>query len=175
MLGVDGAHGGLESVRRGDQRMAEQHVEKRRGVRGAARLDDDALEARNLAARAAPVEVGECLVERAGVGAAQAAGIEQHHVVGRLGNHHVVEADFAELVHYHGRVGERRVFERLVEERRLAAAEEAGEEEDGSFLLQHGVAQPAIRRVFLDARIIIGPHRVNRGRNAHETLGRHRQ
>src|SRR5207244_11447963 len=68
VLGVDGAHRGLEGVRRGDQRMAEQHVEERRGVRGAARLDDDALEGRDLAARAAAVEVGERLMRRARVG-----------------------------------------------------------------------------------------------------------
>ena len=95
-----------------------------------------------------PGGVGKRLVQGAGVRAAEASGVEKHDVVGRLRDHHVVEPDLAELVHHHRRVGEGRVLERLVEQRRLAAAEEAGEKEERSFLLQHRVAQPGFAESF---------------------------
>ena len=112
VLRVDGADGGLEGVRAGHQRVAEQHVEERRRVGGAAGLDDHALEGRDLAARAAAVQVGERLVQRAGVRAAQAPGVEQHDVVGGLRDHRLVEADLAQLVHHHRGVGERGLLQR---------------------------------------------------------------
>src|SRR4029077_3662037 len=99
-------------------------------IGGAARLDDHALEARDLAARAAAVEVGERLVERAGVRAAKAPGVEQHDVVGGLRDQDVVQADLAELVDDHRGVGEGGVLQSPVEQRRLAAAEETGEQKN---------------------------------------------
>src|SRR3954468_21933334 len=65
-----------------------------------------------------------------GVGPAKAPGIEQDHVVGGLRDQHVVEADLAELVDDHRGVGERGVLQRLIEERRLAAAEETSEQKN---------------------------------------------
>ena len=59
--------------------------------------------------------------------AAEAAGREQDHAVLDRLDEQVVEADLAELVDDHDRVGERRIAQEPVEQRRLAGAEEAGE------------------------------------------------
>ena len=55
-------------------------------------------ERRHRAARALRVEVGQRLHEIAAHRAAEAAGVEQHHVLRRRGDEQVVDADLAELV-----------------------------------------------------------------------------
>jgi hypothetical protein len=138
MLCIHDADHGFETVFAGHQRVAEQHVQQRRRVGGAARLDDDALERRHLAARTPEDQVGEGFVQRSGIRTAQAPGIQQHHVVDGLGEDDLVEADPSQFVHDHRAVGECGCAQGFIEQRGLAAAEEAGEQEcrDASLRIQ---------------------------------------
>ncbi len=80
---------------------------------------------------AAIVEIAQQVLQRvdevAAHRAAQAAALQQHHVVVDMLDQQMVEADLAELVDDDGGLGERRVLEQPVEQRGLAGAEEAGE------------------------------------------------
>jgi hypothetical protein len=51
----------------------------------------------------------------------------------------VIEADFAELVDHHRGIGHRRIAQRAIEQRGLAAAEKAGEDGDGR--VRHGASK----------------------------------
>ena len=66
-------------------------------------------------------------------GTAQAAALQQNHVVVDGLHQEMVEADLAELVDDHRGVGERRVAHQRVEQRCFPGAEEAGQdgERDG--------------------------------------------
>jgi hypothetical protein len=64
-------------------------------------------------------------------GAAQAAVLQHHDGVVALRGEQMIEADFAEFVDHHRGVRHRRIAQRAIEQRRLAAAEKAGEDGDG--------------------------------------------
>ena len=80
------------------------------------------------------VQVEERGSDVAAGGAAEAAGARHHHVGVADRDEVVVDRDGTELVHDDGGVGEGRVGEEIVEKRRLAGAEEAGEDGDGQAL-----------------------------------------
>jgi hypothetical protein len=63
-------------------------------------------------------------------GAAQASGGERDDAVVHLLDQQMIDADLAELIDDHRRIGERGVAQQAVEERRLAGAEEAGQDAD---------------------------------------------
>ena len=89
-------------------------------------------------ADAAVVEIAQQAFERddqiAAQRAAQAAALQQHHVVVDGLDQQMVEADLAELVDDDGGVGERRILQQAVEQRGLAGAEEAGQHGQGNWL-----------------------------------------
>src|SRR5688572_27484321 len=125
----------VEAERRGD----------RSGIRDARRLDDDARERRQLAAHPTVVQRFERLLQRVAECAAQASRIEQHDVVlASRRDQHVVEPDLAELVDDHGRVRETRLAHQRAEQRRLAAAEKAGEDVDGQRRHRRVRIQPSV-------------------------------
>ena len=100
-------------------------------VREPARLDEDAGEGRARPRRPPRDEIAEGTGEVSADRAAQAAPRELHHrVVGGL-DEQVVDADRAELVDDDRGVAKPLRVEQAVEERRLAASEEPGEDEDG--------------------------------------------
>ena len=82
----------------------------------------------HVAAHPPHMQVGERLVQRIGDGAAKAPGFEQHDVVAPARNQQVVEPDLAELVDDHRGQCELRRLEHAVEQRRLAAPEESGQQ-----------------------------------------------
>jgi hypothetical protein len=71
------------------------------------------------------VEVRQRLHEIPAHGAAEAPGVEQHHVLRGRGDEQVIDPDFAELVHDDGGVRERRLLQQVVEQGGLAAAQKA--------------------------------------------------
>ena len=81
---------------------------------------------------AAVVEIAQQPLQRldevAAQRAAQAARRQQHDVVVDLLDQEMIEADLAELVDDHRGVGERGIAQQAVEQRRLAGAEEAGQD-----------------------------------------------
>ena len=94
-----------------------------RGIGEPGGLDDHAPERGDTPVVAPAQQILKGCDEVAAHRAAQAPGREQDHaVVGRL-DEQVVEPDLAELVDDHDRVGERRVAQEMVEQRRLARAE----------------------------------------------------
>ena len=59
--------------------------------------------------------------------AAQAAGVEQHPVLGRRRNQQVVDPDLAEFVDDDCGIRERRLLPQVIEQRRLAAAQKTSD------------------------------------------------
>ena len=115
-------------------------VQHRRRIGEAGGFQQHAAEA------AAPVvEIAQQRLQRvdqiAAHGAAQAARLQQHHVVADIFHQQVVEADLAEFVDDDGGVGERRLFEQAVEQRGLAGAEKAGEHGRGESAPADGADQ----------------------------------
>ena len=76
-------------------------------------------------------QIGQRVDQFAAHRAAQAAVGQLDDAVGRLLDQQMVDRHVAELVDDDGGVGERRILEQPVEQRRLAGAEEAGEHRDG--------------------------------------------
>ena len=104
-------HGGVQHRRRiGETRGFQQHPAK---------------------SAAAVVEIAQQGFQRvdqvAAHGAAQAAALQQHHVVADIFHQQMVEADFAELIDDDGGLGERGVLEQTVEQTGLAGAKKAGQ------------------------------------------------
>ena len=133
---VDRRHHAVEAVARGEQRVGHQRVQDGRGIGQAGGLDHHALERRDLAARALEEQLAHGAHEVAAHRAAQAARVQRHHafVVGLL-DQQMVEANLAELVDDDGGVGQFGPAQQLVEQRGLAAAEEARQDGDGNALL----------------------------------------
>jgi hypothetical protein len=128
---IDHRRDAFERVAHRQIRMVENRVQDRRRVREAGRLDDHAPEGRDAAVVALAQQVLEGGDEIAPHGAAEASGGEQHEAFLHRLDEEVVEADLAELVDDHDRVGERRILEETVEQRRLAGAEKARENREG--------------------------------------------
>ena len=104
--------------------MVEHGVQDRRRVGQPGRLDDDALERLHAAVVAPAQQVLQGRDQVAAHGAAEAARREQDHaLVGRL-DEEVIETDLAELVDDDDGALEGRVAQQIVEQRRLAGAEE---------------------------------------------------
>ena len=123
---VDHRHHAVEPVAQHEIRVRHGGVQHRRRIGETGRLQQHAAE------RAAPVvEIAQQRLQRidqvAAHGAAQAARLQQHHVVADILDQQMVERDVAELVDDDGRIGQRRVFQQPVEQRGLAGAEKAGE------------------------------------------------
>jgi len=127
------AHGAIDAaelVPGGGDGVAHQRQQDRRRVGEPGRLDDDAAERRQLAARAPVKEIGQRLAQRVEQRAAEAPRLEQQHVVAPAGHQQMVEPDLAELVDDDDAVRHRLVPQQPVEQRRLAAAEKPGEHVD---------------------------------------------
>ena len=75
-------------------------------------------------------EIGQRVDQFAAHRAAQAAVRQLDDAVGRLLDQQMVDRHVAELVDDDGGVGQRRVLEQPVEQRRLAGAEKAGQHRD---------------------------------------------
>jgi len=108
-----------------------QRVDQRQRIGEARGLDDHALEGRDLAAQPAVVQPFQAVMQRAVGRAAQAPGVEHDDVLVRALEQHVVQRHRAEFVHDHGRVGEFALAHQAREQRRLAAAQESGQQMDG--------------------------------------------
>ena len=125
--GVDEGHHAVETEPHEQIRVIHDRVENRRGIGEARGLDDDALEIAHAAVVATPQQIFQRGDQIATDGAAQAArGHEQHVAIGGL-DQQMIESDLAELVDDDHRVGEGRIFQKRVEQRALAGAEEAGD------------------------------------------------
>jgi hypothetical protein len=123
--GVDDGDDAFEGVPQREIGVVEHGVQDGRRVGKPRGLDDHAPERGDAAVVAPAQEVLEGRDEVAAHGAAQAPGGQKNHAVLDGLDKEVVEADLAELVDDHDRVGERRVTQESVQERRLAGAQKA--------------------------------------------------
>ena len=114
-----------------ESRMAHDRLQHGRRVCKPGRLDDDAPQGRDAPGLHAVDQIGQRIDEVAADRAAQASVRELDDAVGRLLDEQVVDGDVAELVDDDGGVGEGRVLQQAVEQRRLAGAEEAGQDRNG--------------------------------------------
>jgi hypothetical protein len=105
-----------------------QRVDDRHRIGQAGCFDHHPGDRRNLALRTSEVKLLQCRDQVALHAAAETAGIEQDHGVVELLDQMMVDADFAELVDQQRGAGHRRVFHQLVQQRRLAGTEEAGQQ-----------------------------------------------
>ena len=133
----------LEAKQVGDRRVGHQGVQDRRRVGQSGRFDDDALERRDRAGGAPCEEAPGGAHQIAAHGAAHAAAVEQDDLLVARLDQQMVEPDLAELVDDHGGARERRVAQQAREQRRLAAAEEAGDHRDRN--CRHRQRAPASR------------------------------
>ena len=130
----------VDSIHRRDQRIQtvgvlEQRVPHEAGedgkrVREAGGFDHDTSEARKCSGHALQIQLPHAVHQLALHGTADATGLEQHHVLVQLLHHQMVEPDLAELVDQHRRLLHPGMGEQVVEQCRLAAAEETGDERD---------------------------------------------
>jgi len=109
-----------------------QRLHNRRGIGEPRRLNDDALEVDDLPVTPLDEELAQCLLEIAPHGAAETPAVEELHLLARCFDEVVVNRDLAEFVHDHGDAIHLRFFEEPVNERCLAAAEEARNDRDGN-------------------------------------------
>ncbi len=128
----------MQSIHRGDDAVqpagiggvlgGEQRVRHRGGVGEAGCLDRDTAERRQGAGLATLPKQLQRIGDVAAHGAADAAILQQHGILDRLLDQQVVQPDRAELVDDHRGVGQRRQLQQAVQQRRLAAAQEAGDD-----------------------------------------------
>ena len=120
----------LQLVERGDVAVGEQDLDHRHRVGEAGHLDQHKIEIEVGSRVALDVKVeqagGDFLVHMA----AQAAAVDHAHAVARRLDQHVVDADFAEFVDDHRGAREGVRLEQAIDQRGLAAAEKAGDQED---------------------------------------------
>ena len=128
--GVERRDDALEAEVARHERVAQQRLQRGRGVDESAGLDHHPREGRQQAAQAPGMQVEQGVTQRAEQAAAQASGIEQHDVLGGARDEQVIEADVAEFVDDHHRVAQPRVAQRRIEQSGLAAAQETGEHRD---------------------------------------------
>ena len=90
-------------------------------------FDDEAAEWRQQAAFAPRVQILDCSRKLAADRAADAARLQHHHSLVDALEEMMVEPDFAELVDQYRGVGQRRVAQQPLQQRRLARAETTGD------------------------------------------------
>ena len=130
---IDHRHHAVEPVALHQIGMRHGGVQHRRRIGEAGGFQQHAAE------RAAPVvEIAQQRLQRvdqiAAHGAAQAARLQQHHVVADIFHQQVIERDVAEFVDDDGGLAQRLVLEQAVEQRGLAGAEKTGEDGEGNGL-----------------------------------------
>ena len=132
-LAVHRVHQGdhpVEPVLRREQRVGRERLDHRRGIGEAGGLDDDAVEVDHRAGAALREQLAQRLLQVGAHGAAEAAVREERDVLGGRGDESVVDADLAEFVDHHRDPVHARVREEPPDQRRLAAAEETGDDGD---------------------------------------------
>ena len=127
---IDGSNNAVAPVALGDEEIFHQRVDYRRRIGKPGSLDEYARECGDLSPQALHEKIAQAAREVATHAAAEAAGIEQDEVVVDLVDEMMVDADLAELVDQHRRVGHCRLLQQMIEQRRLAGPEEAGEDGD---------------------------------------------
>ena len=99
--------------------------EDRERIGEAGAFDHQPPERRHQPAFAPRMQVPDRRRQLAADGAADAARLQQHHRLVDALEQMMVEPDLAELVDQHGGVGQRRIAQQPLQQRRLARAEEA--------------------------------------------------
>ncbi len=115
-----------------EHRVGHQCLHDRRGIGQTRRLDHDALEVDDLPVAPLDEEFAQRLLQVSPHGAAETPAVEELHLLGRCLDEIVVDRDFAEFIHDHGDAVHLRLFEEPVDQRRLAAAQKAGDDRDGN-------------------------------------------
>ena len=126
--GIDHRDDALQAIPDHEVRVVDQGVQDRGGIGEAGRLDHQPAERLDTAVVALAQQVFQGGDQVAAHGAAQAAGAQQDHVLVDPLDQQMVEADLAELVDDDHGVGQGRIAQHPVEQRRLAGAEESGED-----------------------------------------------
>ena len=138
--GVDGRDHRADPIEPLQGRLRQEGLQHRAGVGQARGLDHHMVEGGDLAGLAGVVEAVQGADQVAEHGAAQAAVLQHHDGVVAGRGQGVVEPDLAELVDDHGGARHGRVAQGAVEQRGLAAAEEAGQHRDRACGRPVGVA-----------------------------------
>ena len=128
--GVDDGHDAVEPEAQREIGMADDRLQNGHGIGETRRLDHDTRERRDAAVVEPPQQILQRAHEIASDRAAQAAGGHQQHVAVDLLDEQMIEPDRAEFVDENDSVGKRPVAQQIVQQRRLARAEEAGEHDD---------------------------------------------
>ena len=113
-------------------RQPHQGVQQRPGIGQSGGLDDHIAEMRNLAQRPLQQQVPERHRQIFANGAADAAIAQFDDIVLDLLDNQMVQGHFAELVDDDGRILQPVIAQGLGDQRRLAAAQEAGDDTDGN-------------------------------------------
>jgi hypothetical protein len=129
--GVDRGHHVLDPEMMPQHGVAHQGEDDRRRVGQAGGLDDEAVEGRNLAPLPLAVELADGCAEIVADRAADAAAGQHHGGLVDVPQQQVIQGHLAELVDQHRRVGEPGGGQQSLQQRRLAAAQEAGDDVDG--------------------------------------------
>ena len=127
---IDRRDDAVQHIARRDDRVGHQGVQDRRRIGEAGGLDHDAGEERDLALDPVDKQIGQGVDDVAAHGAAQAAAVQQHDILARPLDQQMVEADLAELVDDDRGRRHAGLLQHMIEHRRLAAAEKAGQQGD---------------------------------------------
>ena len=135
---VDRGDDTIAAIALGDEEILHQRVDHRCRIGKPGSLDQHTREGRNLPPQPLHEQVAQAAREVATDTAAEAARIEQDDVVVDLVDQVVVDADLAEFIDQHGSIRHRRLLQQVIEQRRLAGTEEAGEDGDRMVRLGSG-------------------------------------
>ena len=144
---IDGGHDAAEDDALGDRGIGHQRLQNRRRIGKPAGLDHEARERSDRAFVAAPQQIVNGRREVIADLAAQASGLQLDQAVLARLDQLVIEADLAELVDDDGGARKLRPAKQVAEQRRLAAAEEAGEDQGLDHVGTSGKAAIRTRRV----------------------------
>ncbi len=144
---IDGGHDPAEDDALGDRRIGHERLQHRRRIGKSAGLDHEARERDDGAFVTAPQQIVNGRCEVVADFAAQASGLQLDQAVLARLDQVVVEADLAELVDDHGGARKLRPAKQAAEQRRLAAAEKAGEDQGLDHVGTSGKAAIRTRRV----------------------------
>ncbi len=137
MTRVHHGDGAVEAVALGDEALLTQGEQHGGRVSQTCGLYDESLEGFYLALDSLHEKPLQRLHQGALHRAADAAGIEQYHLLVHLLHQVVIQPHGAELVDEHGALAELWLLDPVVQQRGLAAAEEAGQQGDGDTGILH--------------------------------------
>ncbi|MNP35370.1 hypothetical protein D3C76_1286980 [compost metagenome] len=137
MTGIHHCDGAIEAVALGDKALFAQGKEHGGRIRQTGGLYDESFERLNFPLDSLHKQSLQRLHQGALYRAADAAGIEQHHLLIHLLYQVMIQPHRAELVDQYGALAELRLLDPVIEQGGLAAAEKAGQQGHGDSGVLH--------------------------------------